>query len=100
MEISDWEKEIERKERREDEIKLETERLERLLEMPFIKRMQEPEFKEELKVLEIHQREAFDKFIKKKFPDKLKEIDDLFAEFMTELLHGKVKNMKEFMGLK
>jgi len=71
------------------------ERYEKLNKMPWIKRLQEPECKEQLEELETHQKEAFLKMVKRE-----KIIDDpleLFSLFFNDLLCGRVKSMREWI---
>lgn len=79
-----------------EKIEKETEELNRLLSMPFHLRIQDPSQEHLLKQLEENQREAFFARIKKSFKELEKEKEDLFAEYMTEFLNGKIENIIEF----
>jgi len=75
----------------------EREEWEAIEKLSFYKRVQLPEFVENLKQLEFHQREAFEKMIKKDFPQLKEEWEELFITFFKELLDEKVHDMRAFM---
>ena len=105
MKTEDIQKEIEKRKLEKENTKIkifkENQRILRINEldnMPWIVRLQEPEFKEQLIRLEKNQKEMFPRQLKKHYPSVPKEeYDDLFAEFFTDLLSGKCISMADFM---
>ena len=78
--------------------KAENVRLSRIAKMSWIKQLQEPEFIENLKLLEEHQESAFYNMIKReKWNISKEEQRNFFISFFNELLKEKVKNMRQFM---
>lgn len=89
---------IEKAEERKEMLRLKREKEDKrqmeLNSMSWIKRMQEPENKERLEQLQIHQEEAFEKMIKREAKHLLPEWKELFSMFFRDLLDEKVKNMR------
>jgi hypothetical protein len=74
----------------------EVKRWQKLTSMPWIKRIQEPEFKESLDGMHLYHKEVFLKILKERYKAHWKDRDDLFCEYMTELLAEKIPNMFKF----
>ena len=95
-ELTQLEKERERMLDKEAKIEMELVRLRELANMSFMKRMQEPECVEELKNLELHQKQAWDNVMKR---DKHSpEFAERFSEYWEDALKEKVKNIKEWIA--
>ena len=96
IEIKKIEEEIKRKHLlREYEI-LKAKEAEKLMELPFYLRIQDPSHKERLQKLEKIQEEVMNHIIKKHYPSLKGQEKDLFAEFFTEFLNGEVKSINHF----
>ena len=72
-------------------------RLEAELAMPFYKRIQIDHNVEQLKRVEETQRWAMEGVIKKHWVISKDDQKELFEEFFTEYLKGKVKNINDFL---
>jgi len=93
---SELDKEIASREEEEAKEEMKLKRLRELNNMSFMKRMQEPECVEELKNLELHQKQAWDNVMKR---DKHSpEFAERFSEYWEDALKEKVKNMREWIA--
>lgn len=92
-----WERIAARKElERQQDIK-ETNEINRLLTLPFHLRIQEKGQEEILQRVEQNQKDTFMNYSVKKWDITKEEALDLFAEYFTEFLNGKVKNIATFL---
>jgi hypothetical protein len=81
----------------EEKLQKEIEELERLNKMPFFERLQQPSQIEVLKKIEEIQKETFMTHSVKKWNIPKDESLELFNEFFTEFLRGKVKSIYYFL---
>ncbi len=99
FDANEWERIADMKKARDLELTKSIEKQDRLLAMPFYKRIQEPGEEDKLKEVEKHQKEAFMRRIKLSYRELADDKDDLFADFMVSYLKGKVKNILEYLEL-
>ena len=93
---SELDKEIASREEEEAKEEMKLKRLRELNNMSFMKRMQEPECIEDLKNLELHQKQTWDYVMKR---DKHSpEFADRFPEYWEDTLKEKIKNMREWIA--
>ncbi|MCM8774349.1 MAG: hypothetical protein NC820_06420, partial [Candidatus Omnitrophica bacterium] len=69
----------------------------KLNNMPWIRKLQEPEYIDQLKRLERTQKEVFNWAIKEKYKIKKIDIDSEFGHFFLALLRGEVKSLHEYI---
>ena len=94
---TDLERIIARKELEDKKCEKEIKHYQRLLKLPFHLRIQEPSEKERLKEFEEIQKETFLNYSVKKWNIKKEDGIELFQEFFTEFLAGKVQDIREFL---
>ena len=81
----------------EEKLEKETEEFKRLSKMPFYLMIQEPGQEEILKRVEANQKDTFLRHSVKKWGIKKEESLELFQEFFTEFLNGKIKSIYYFL---
>lgn len=97
MDFEELEAIADRKLREREKTIKETERINRLLKMPFNERIQQEGEEEVLKRVEKNQKDVFFNYSAKKWNIKKDEVLELFQEYFTEFLNGKVKNIATFL---
>ncbi len=103
MDEAEIDKIIEFKEvKRKQDIK-DLEKLQETLNLPFYQQLQQEGNLERLQTFEADQRNAFEHTIRKHNPELKPDWLEMFSHYMTEFLHGEVKNIhdwKEKQGIK
>jgi len=94
---NEWEKIAARKEMERELEKKEIEELQRLNNLPFHLRIQEPGQEQYLKGFEERQKDAFLNTSVKKWGIHKEQGLELFQEFFTEFLNGETKTIYEFL---
>jgi hypothetical protein len=101
MNPSDWEELLKAKEQRREEKKelnkVKDDRWRVLNEMPWIKRIQEEEYKLYLEEFEGRQRWAFEKIVKRDYPSIKNDYMVYFAEYWRMLLAEEIKSIFNYL---